>query len=47
MEGSINGFRFKTRIDTGSPVTIFAVDETKKIMRRKDHLQVRRMIEGE
>ena len=45
MEGWINGFRFKTMIDTGSPVTIFAVDETKKNMRRRDHLQVRRMIE--
>ena len=27
LEGWINGFRFKTMIDTGSPVTIFAVDE--------------------
>ena len=42
----INGFRFKTMIDTGSPVTIFAVDDIKKIMRRKD-LQVRWMNEGE
>ena len=27
MEVWTNGFRFKTLIDTGSPVTIFAVDE--------------------
>ena len=46
MEGWINVFRFKTMIDMGSPVTIFAVDEKKKIMRKKD-LQVRRMVEGE
>ena len=32
-------------IDTGSPVTIFAIDEI-KMMHRKD-LQVRRMKEGE
>ena len=32
MEGWVNGFRFETMIDTGSPVTIFAVDETQKIM---------------
>ena len=46
MEGWINGFRFKIMIDTGSPVTIFAVDEIKCIMRR-NNLQVRRMVEGE
>ena len=46
MEGWINGFRFKTMIDTGSPVTIFAVDEIKRIMRRAD-LQVRPMVDEE
>ena len=29
MEGFINGNRFKAMIDTGSPVTIFALDEVK------------------
>ena len=46
MEGWINGFRFKTMIDTGSPVTIFAIDEIKRIMHRAD-LQVRPMVEEE
>ena len=46
MEGWINGFRFKTMIDTGSPVGIFAVDEINKIRRRKG-LQVKRMVAGE
>ena len=46
MEGWIIGFRFKTMIDTGSPVTIFAVDEIKRIMRRAD-LQVRPMVDEE
>ena len=43
MEGFINGNRFKTMIDSGSPVTIFALDELKSIMKR-DKLQVREMI---
>ena len=46
VDGWINGFRFKLMIDTGSPVTIFAIDEVKRIMRRAD-LQVRPMIEEE
>ena len=46
MEGFINRQPFKTMIDTGSPVTIFAVDEIKKIMKR-DQLQVRRMVDDE
>ena len=29
MDGFINGNRFKPMIDTGSPVTIFALDEIK------------------
>ena len=46
MEGFINGNRFKTMIDSGSPVTIFALDEIKQIMQR-EKLQVRQMIKGE
>ena len=46
MEGFIDGNRFKTMIDTGSPVTIFGLDEIKSIMKRKE-LPVRKMIEGE
>ena len=46
MEGFINGNRFKTMIDTGYPVTIFALDEIKTIM-KKEKLPVRQMIEGE
>ena len=46
MKGFINGNRFKTMIDTGSPVTIFALDEIKRIMKR-EKLPVRQMIEGE
>ena len=46
MEGLINGNKFKTMIDSGSPVTIFALDEIKQIMKRET-LPVREMIEGE
>ena len=46
MEGFMNGNRFKAMIDTGSPVTIFALDEVKGILVR-DELQVRPMIEDE
>ena len=46
MEGFINGNRLKAIIDTGSPVTIFALDEVKRIMKR-GNLQVRPMIEDE
>ena len=46
MEGFINGNRFKTMIDSGSMVTIFALDELKSIMKR-DKVQVREMIKGE
>ena len=45
MDGFINGNHFKTMIDTGSPLIIFALDEIKRIMKRKK-LQVRPMIEG-
>ena len=44
MEGFINRQPFKTMMDTGSPVTIFAVDEIRKIM-KKDQLHVRRMVD--
>ena len=43
MEGFIIGNRSKTMLDTGSPVTIFALDEIKTIMKRKI-LPVRQMI---
>ena len=46
MEGFINGNKFKIMIDTGSPVTILALDEAKRILKR-DKLQVRPMIEGD
>ena len=46
MEGFINGNKFKTMIDTGSPVTIFELDEIKQIM-KKEKLQVRPMIGNE
>ena len=46
MEGFINGNRFKTMIGTGSPVTIYALDEMKKIMKR-ENLSVREMVENE
>ena len=35
MQGFINGNRSKTMIDTGSPVTNYAVDNITKIMERK------------
>ena len=46
MERFINGNKFKTMIDSGSPDTIFALDEIKQIMKRET-LPVRKMIEGE
>ena len=46
MEGTINGNFFKTMIDTGSLDTIFAFNEIKEIIKRRE-LQVRRMIPGE
>ena len=35
MKGKINGNPFQTMVDSGSPVTIFAIDEIKQIMKRK------------
>ena len=46
MEGFINGNKFKTMIDSGSPVTIFALEETKQIMKRET-LSLREMKEGD
>ena len=46
MEGFINGNRFNAMIDTGFPVTIFALDEVKRIMKRNE-LQEGPMIEDE
>ena len=46
MEGFINGNKFKTMIDSGTPVTIFALDEIKQIMKR-EAFTVCEMIEGE
>ena len=43
MKGFINGNTFRVLIDSGSPVTIFAIIEIKNIMQRKD-LQVLPMI---
>ena len=45
MEGFINGNRFKAIIDSASPVTFFALDELKKVLKR-ENLQVRNMIKG-
>ena len=46
MEGFINGNKFKAMIDTGSPVTIFELDEIKQMITR-EQLQVLPMIEDE
>ena len=46
VEGFINGYRFKAMIDTRSPVTIFALDDIKTIMKR-DNLPVREIVKGE
>ena len=46
MEGFMNGNRFKTMINTGSPVTIYALDEIKKIMKR-ENLPIQEMVENE
>ena len=43
MEGFINGNRVETLIDLGSPITIFALDQLKWIM-KKETLQVQEKI---
>ena len=35
MSGKINGNPFKAMVDSGSPVTIFEIEEIKRIMKRK------------
>ena len=35
MSGKINGNPFKTRVDSGSPVTIFEIEEIKRIMKKR------------
>ena len=35
MKEKINGNEFQTMVDSGSPVTVFEIDELKKIMKRK------------
>ena len=35
MEGSVNGNRFKTIVDTGSPVAIYVVDDIKEIKKKE------------
>ena len=34
MEGFLNGNKFKAMMNSGSPVTIFALDELKQVMKR-------------
>ena len=46
MSGKINGNQFKTMIDSGSPVTIFEIEEIKRIMKRKT-LLIRQLPEDE
>ena len=35
MSGKINGNPFKTMVNSGSPVTIFVIEDIKRIMKRK------------
>ena len=46
MSGKINGNQFKTMADSGSPVTIFEIEEIKRIMKRKT-LFIRQLPEDE
>ena len=46
MSGKINGNPFKTMVDSGSPVTIFEIEEIKRIMKRKT-LFIRQLPEDE
>ena len=46
MSGKINGNQFKTMVDSGSPVTIFEIEEIKRIMKRKT-LFIRQLPEDE
>ena len=46
MSGKINGNPFKTMVDSGSPVTIFEIEEIKRIMKTKT-LFIRQLPEDE
>ena len=46
MKGKINGNPFQTMVDSGSPITIFAIDEIKEIMKQKT-LFIRELPKGE
>ena len=46
MSGKINGNTFKTMVDSGSPVTIFEIEDIKRIMKRKT-LFIRQLPEDE
>ena len=46
MSGKMNGNPFKTMVDSGSPVTIFEIEEIKRIMKRKT-LFIRQLPEDE
>ena len=46
ISGKINGNQFKTMVDSGSPVTIFEIEEIKRIMKRKT-LFIRQLPEDE
>ena len=46
MSGKINGNQFKTMVDSGSPVTIFEIEEIKRIMKRKT-LFIRQLLEDD
>ena len=46
MSGKINGNPFKTMVDSGSPVTIFEIEDIKRIMKRKT-LFIRQLPEDE
>ena len=46
MSGKIDGKPFKTLVDSGSPVTIFKIEEIKRIMKRKT-LFIRQLPEDE
>ena len=46
MEGFISGNRLKTMTDTGSPVTIYALDDINRIKKRGS-VPVREMVDGQ
>ena len=46
ISGKLNGNLFKTMVDPGSPVTIFKIEDIKRIMKRKT-LFIRQLPEDE